>query len=111
MGCHAGHIQVRASGTPMQFRGMQTTNHPMGMVYELSVRKDPQGYRPSTALHSNVRLVDGRVTCISCHQLKNENTKPIVDASLSLPEGRCTATREFTMGPRDKELCLACHVK
>jgi hypothetical protein len=23
----------------------------------------------------------------------------------------CTATKEMTMGPRDRELCLACHIK
>ncbi|HJW80977.1 MAG TPA: hypothetical protein VJ396_01940 [Acidiferrobacterales bacterium] len=112
-GSRASHVSVRSAGTPMPIRGYQTLNHPMGMSYDRSVSKDPHGYRPRSALHPNVQLVDGQVTCISCHQLRsNAASPPILEARLEPgKDTSCSATRELTMGRHDKDLCLACHIK
>jgi hypothetical protein len=112
-GARASHVSVRPAGSPMPIRGAQTLNHPVGMVYDQSVSKDPRSYRTRTALHPNIRLVDGQVTCISCHQLK-PGTDAVPGLQARLEPGQftnCTASKELTMGPHDKELCLACHIK
>jgi len=115
LGCHNGstarHVNARAAGTVTPSHGFRTGDHPVGMIYEESVRKDPQSYRPATTLHPNIRLVDGRVTCISCHKVRNEALAANEAGSTRTANPRCTATKETTMGPGDKELCLACHVK
>ncbi|MEK7207065.1 MAG: hypothetical protein AAB134_04195 [Pseudomonadota bacterium] len=114
--CHNGsaaaHVNVRAAGTVAPMRGFQTGDHPVGMLYEESVRKDPQGYRPAAALHPNIRLVDGSVTCVTCHKARNELLAANETQSPAQPaKPRCAATKEMTTGPRDKTLCLACHIK
>jgi len=112
-GSRASHVPVRHTGTPMPIRGARTLNHPVGMVYDQSVSKDPHGYRPRAALHPNIQLVGGQVTCVSCHQTKT-GAVPVPALQAHLDQGRdtsCTATRELTVGQRDKDLCLACHIK
>jgi hypothetical protein len=112
-GSRAAHITARRSGSPLQIRGSQTLNHPVGMVYDDAVRKDPQGYRARAALQPKIQLVNGQVTCVSCHQLRTglltaTNTQAIPAA---VPTNSCTATKELTTGHGDRALCLACHIK
>lgn len=112
-GSRASHVSVRNAGTSMPIRGSQTLNHPVGMVYDQSVSKDPHGYQSRAALHPDIRLVDGQVTCISCHQIKTDAV-PVSTMQARLDQGRdtsCTATKELAVGQRDKDLCLACHIK
>lgn len=117
LACHNGsnakHVNARAAGTVAPSHGFRTGDHPVGMIYDESVRKDPQGYRPATALHPNIRLVDGRVTCISCHKVKNETVALNETWSSAQPaKPQCTVTKELTTGhSRNKDLCLACHMK
>ena len=112
-GARASHVSVRAAGTPMPVRGSRTLNHPVGMVYDQSVSKDPQGYQSRAALPPNIRLVDGQVSCISCHQTRTDLTVAAAgDMQLELTNAStCTATGELTMGRRDRDLCMACHNK
>jgi len=115
--CHDGsratHVSARSAGGPLEVRGSQTLNHPIGMVYDQSAMKDPQGYKSRTALHPNVRLVDGQVSCVSCHQTRTDLTVAAAgDVQLELTNAStCTATKELTVGRRDRELCMACHNK
>ena len=112
-GSRASHVTARSAGTPMPMRGSQSLNHPVGMSYDRTVLKDPHGYRPRAALHPNIRLVDGLVTCISCHQAK-ANAAPVPTMEARLDQSKdttCTATKDLTMDRRDKDLCLACHIK
>lgn len=119
IGCHNGsiatHVNVRAAGTVAPTYGFQTRDHPMGMYYEESRRKDPNGYRATTTLHPNIRLVDGRVSCVTCHLVRNETVASLTSPEVQIDESGfdqyCTSTKEMTMGPRDRELCLACHIK
>ena len=118
LGCHNGsmthNVNVRTEGTKAPIHDFSSNDdHPVGMVYQDSVRRDPQNYRPANALHPNIRLVDGRVTCITCHKVKNET---VAFNGAWLPDqpvnSQCTATKEITMGrSRDDKLCLACHIK
>lgn len=114
LGCHNGsaatHINARSAGTVAPTHGFQTLDHPVGMLYEQSMRKDPRSYRPAVSLHPNIQLVDGKVACVSCHQLKKA-MPDLAPERLASAQPQCTASRELTTGPRDKELCLACHVK
>lgn len=112
-GSRASHVTARGAGAPMQSRGFQTMNHPVGMTYDRSVSKDPNGFRPRSALHPNVRLVEGQVSCVSCHQIKSSAaTAATMEAHLDISQASsCTATKELTMGRHDKDLCLACHIK
>lgn len=117
MQCHDGssasHITIRRSGSPLQIRGSQTLNHPVGMVYDDAVRKDPQSYRSRTALHPNIRLVNGQVSCVSCHQLKSNAIIASNNTTMAatVPSNSCSATKELTTGHGDKALCMACHNK
>lgn len=112
-GSHASHVYVRQAGTAMPIRGTQTLNHPIGMAYDQSALNKPHSYRSRALLHPGIQLVDGQVTCISCHQTKISTASlPTKVAQLDLPRGtNCNATKELTVGRRDKELCLACHIK
>jgi hypothetical protein len=75
--------------------------------------KDPQGYRSRAALHPNIRLVEGQVSCISCHQTRTDRTVAAAgDVHLELTNtSTCTATKELTVGRRDRDLCMVCHNK
>lgn len=118
LGCHNGsmthNVNVRTERTRVPLHDFSSNDdHPVGMVYEESARRDPRNYRPATALHPNIRLVDGRVTCITCHKVRNEMVAFNGKWSSDQPvEPQCTATKEVTMGnSRDDKLCLACHIK
>lgn len=113
-GSHAPPVAGRAAGSPLQIRGSQTLNHSIGMVYDQSVMRDPQGYKSRAALHPNIRFVDGQVSCVSCHQTRTDLTLAAAgDANPQLTNAStCTATRELaTGGRRDRDLCMACHNK
>ena len=115
--CHDGsratHVSARSAGGPLEIRGSQTLNHPIGMIYDQSAMKDPQGYKSRTALNPNIRLVEGQVSCISCHQTRTDMTLAAAgDAPIQVPNASvCTATKELTVGRRDRDLCMACHNK
>jgi len=112
-GSRAAHVSVRTAGSPMPIRGSQTLNHPVGMIYDLSAARSPQDYQPRNTLPSRVRLVDGQVSCVSCHETRTDFT--LAAAGDQLPQlassSSCTATKQLTMGRRDRDLCLSCHNK
>ncbi|NOY53642.1 MAG: hypothetical protein GXP58_08480 [Deltaproteobacteria bacterium] len=116
--CHDGAtaslIVVREVGTPIQYRGHQTVNHPIGMSYDRYALAKPNHYTPSDALPQDVRLEEGKVTCISCHKLRPGVLDPerIVDAEFSdnAADGCLAEWGSLTVGPRETDLCLACHV-
>ncbi len=119
--CHNGvratHIVVKSAEAPLQFSisGAQG-NHPVGMPYDYYATTRAREYVPRFSLHSNITLVDGKVTCISCHRLRQAGASAeffevrVSHAASSAAEPEsCTASGELTIGPQDGGLCLACH--
>lgn len=117
MECHNGvkatNITVKDAETPMQIRGFQTVNHPVGMYYDDYAQKDPLGYRPRSSLAQGIRLVDGKVTCIACHRLKADEPRQLALIQPDREERaeNCTASKQLTVGANESDLCLACHIK
>lgn len=116
MTCHKQDVSIKGAGGVMEFQGHQSKNHPVGMDYGSRAAKDPRGYFPVTSLNKALRLVDGRVTCITCHKIKEDAPAPSsgfikVGLTTGGTDPRCTATTELTVGPRTTDLCLSCHNK
>lgn len=125
LGCHDGLIATRITtkdaDSPMRFssRGRQVV-HPTGMNYDEYAGARATGFRSRQTLDSGIVLIDGSVTCVSCHRLAAGVTTAELagtdafnddyaarDAALRA----CLASGELTVGPRISDLCLACHVK
>lgn len=116
LGCHNGskgvRINVKSADQPLQIRGFQTVNHPMGMVYEDYAGRDPFGYHPQAAVEDTIPLIEGKVGCSSCHKLKPsrlQHPPQIQQTAQNSPS--CLASSELTVGPRETDLCLTCHIK
>jgi len=122
-GARATHITLKQADTPMQFSsiGMQV-NHPVSMNYDDYATARSRNYTPRFALDPNIVLVDGAVTCVSCHRLKDteelfgfQESAKFTQAnwddnqSIQTDTESCSASSELTVGPRQTDLCLACH--
>jgi hypothetical protein len=116
MCCHDGtkatQVSVKGPSQGMQFRGARSINHPVGMIYSEKAHKQPHGFKPIHGLGSQIRLVQGKVSCVSCHLLK-EGQPPA--ALKNNPEkssmNGCTASKKLASGPKGQNLCQACHIK
>jgi predicted CXXCH cytochrome family protein len=89
--CHAEEAGEAGGGPPAQgpshvFGGSGTT-HPVEVEYPSQQR----GYHPKEDLESDLVLIDGRMTCLTCHS----------------PE----PTRELVLPMEQSKLCIACHKK
>jgi len=114
MKCHDGSggnaIELRPSDAPVEFdRGlwMKTKNHSIGMSYSASRQKNPAEYVSETSLNENIKLIDGKIGCLSCHV-----AKPRLLASLSaeIPD-ECPVDVEGTEKAFQGNLCINCHIK
>ena len=118
-GTYATHITVKGANSPMQMRGFMTVNHPIGMFYDEYVQHKPKAYWPRGILAPEIQFVDGRVTCVSCHQLKDRRANSHTQSSggfrtVSLNSNNaesCLSSKHLTAGPRQTDLCLTCHIK
>jgi hypothetical protein len=115
LGCHDGNrgvrINARPSGSTAPGHDGRKGDHPLGMVYDDSVRRNPWQYRSSDSLRAENRLVDGRVSCVSCHRLRYETLASNGEVSAA-PEGICIAENKAKARNRGAlELCFDCHVK
>ena len=74
--------------------------------------RDPASYRYVLNLDPSIRLVEGKVTCVSCHRLKQEFTQETyqVLANLGNDQRVCVASNDLAHDSRADGLCLACHV-
>lgn len=121
MQCHNGmratHIVVKHADSPLQLTssGMQV-NHPVGMSYDDYAVRKPRDYVPRFSLDPDILLVNGQVSCVSCHRLKEiveagwtvDSRLDEMQLSHALVED-CTASGELTVGHGETELCLGCH--
>lgn len=119
--CHDGvrarYIKVKHADAPLQFASSgKQVNHPVGMDYNYYATKKIGRYTPRYSLDPGIVLVDGMVTCVSCHGLKNAGaSERILEARWDeSPSARadtesCSASNKLTVGPSVTDLCLACH--
>jgi formate-dependent nitrite reductase cytochrome c552 subunit len=113
--CHNGtrakHIATKNADDPMQFSrfGVQV-NHPVGMYYDDYVKQPKGNLRPRSSLDSNITLIDGMVTCVSCHQPKDTKGEPVF-ATASQPQSLLAQIDADTCNASDDPVirCLACH--
>ncbi|MBI2565567.1 MAG: cytochrome c3 family protein [Candidatus Schekmanbacteria bacterium] len=95
--CHDEQVGVLPQGDADQgsdvwdHRGVGFS-HPIGVRYP-TVGEEARGYRPLAQLDSRLRLFNGMITCLTCH------------------EAYSTETHILTMPNRASDLCLSCHVK
>ena len=117
MRCHDGSggnkIELRPVDAPTEFdKGlfMRTKNHSIGMSYVNSYAKCPNGYIAISDLDPNIKIIDGRVGCLSCHLAKPQYLASLsVEVNLTTEE--CTYDSEGTEKAFQDNLCLKCHIK
>ena len=94
LSCHDGVIAKNAfSPGPADSRYAQPGNHPMMVSYQDAYWRNPMALVAPGALDARLRLVDGKVQCITCHEVSSQRQWTTV----SLP-GR-------------REICHGCHRK
>lgn len=112
LACHEGRKGMNRGAGRGPGIGPAASSHPIGMHYEQLARRKPQEYRPAASLHPNIKLIDGKMSCVSCHSLKSDSHDAAAATPVALNQNdSCLATKALSMGPRDKELCLGCHIK
>jgi hypothetical protein len=110
--CHDGsiasHVSVKSAGSPMRFGRLGSGNHPVGMRYDDHRREQPARYRARALLDPDITLVDGIVTCVSCHRLKKAGPGARHERVAALSgRGSCSASSGLTVA---QNLCRACHL-
>ena len=97
MGCHDGvNATEAANATPwnpdVSQVGDPRRNHPVGVRYAQSARLGSAGrFHPADLLPTKVRLPDGQVSCVSCHDLYASDRY------------------HLTVPIEGSDLCFACH--
>ena len=115
MQCHNGSkaktVPVKHADTSMIFTSHGSSNHPVGMSYASYARKNPAAYIAPANLDSRIKLEQGKVTCISCHQSEQNSThdKNTVASNEVNTADRCTSTKLLTTGSNQTRLCMTCH--
>lgn len=100
---------MKHAGTPMQFRGHLSIDHPVGMDYNRYAYKNPDTYVVPARMDKRILFENGKVTCVSCHQIKNE---PVAQADVihtRTASQRCNVGTGYTTGSSQTRLCMGCH--
>lgn len=118
-GSHGRQITTKGADEPMQFNSVgKQVNHPVGMDYQTYAGRKPGSYVHPAMLNPRVRLVNGQVGCVSCHQSRPTQLamagSPIQSDALQQPlaqvdTNQCQSTGQLTTGPDKNDLCAACH--
>lgn len=114
MQCHdgsiAGHVANNASRSTNRFGSLLATSHPVGMDYDRSVQNKPHEYKRAASLDPNITLVDGKVSCISCHEIKQDSAQGRSTNLVSYSaKTACNSTPQLTIENKYSKLCLSCH--
>lgn len=111
-GAQARFIAARQAGTPTRYDGHRSLDHPIGMRYRDYPARDPVSYRYLLNLDPSIRLVEGKVTCVSCHRLKQEFAQETYQVLANLGSDRrlCVASKDLAHDARTDGLCLGCHL-
>ena len=77
LSCHDGVVASdrtinfkNSPGRKSQLHGRGGSEHPIGMNYAAYAARDPKNYKP-VAFGSKMVFVDGKVGCITCHDMLN----------------------------------------
>ncbi len=104
LGCHDGTMATSTIGSSHALLagvregfhvpdGFAWRDHPIGIPYPSADRRE---YHPQAFAEArNIRLPEGRIECISCHDPHNETGLPAM----------------LTVTNRRSQLCLTCHIK
>ncbi len=111
--CHDGSIGISIDvNRNISFSNVNqfsnSKDHPIGMKYDSVYFQKPDEYVNPVSLTKSIQLVDGKVSCISCHQTLTAQSSPI--NYMQTVYTQCsvdTKTNNIDM----KYLCLACHLK
>lgn len=94
-GCMACHDGTLGKGGNVKLHGENSAisgSHPVGTDYNnISYRKS--GYRNIHNVRTSIKFVDGRLGCLSCHDLQNKEKSHLVASMES------------------SKLCFECHAK
>ena len=93
-GMNAKYHEIRVSSGQRQPISLVNvlSSHPVGMPYGAAAYENAK-LRHMTALNESIALVDGRVGCLSCHNMLNPEPK------------------HLSVSNENSELCLQCHTK
>ena len=113
MQCHDGSkaksIGIKHADTVMTFTSHGSSNHPVGMSYARYARKSPASYVPPARLDSRIKLENGQVTCVSCHETKLHETVVAMQSEQNIAVEKCSSTKSLTTGSNQTRLCMSCH--
>lgn len=120
MQCHDGSNAKATKISSNSSAGLgrhANSNHPMGLSYANTVARQPHSYVPVGQLDTRIRLENGAVTCVSCHETKPENSvnhrqdhSQPQTAALELGQTEsCSSTGSLTVGTNQTGLCMSCH--
>lgn len=106
LSCHSAELAKEAW---QDIIAMPGHDHPIGDDYPALAAKNP-GYRPASSLDPNIKLIDSKIGCRTCHvPYGNEEThKSLTGKRKQYP---AIPDPMLNMDNRKNELCGACHVK
>jgi predicted CXXCH cytochrome family protein len=67
--------------------------HPIGVYYRDAFSKRPDGYKPPSLLNEKIKLINGKLSCVSCHDIYSDIPMKLVVSN------------------ERSRLCLECHIK
>jgi len=113
MQCHNGSkaksVGLKHADSAMTFTSHGSSNHPVGMSYTSYARKSPASYIAPARLDSRIKLENGQVTCVSCHETKSHETVVAVQSEQNIAREKCSSTKSLTTGSNQTRLCMSCH--
>ena len=113
MQCHNGNagprINMKHAGTPMQFRGHISIDHPVGMDYSRYAHKSPDTYVVPARIDNRILFEDGKVTCVSCHRTKSEPAAVSGVSQTQSSSQQCNVGTGYNTGLSRTRLCMGCH--
>lgn len=112
MQCHDGssakNVSLKHADTAMTFTSHGSSNHPVEMNYESYARKNPASYVAVARLDSRIKLENGQVTCVSCHETRSHEVKVVMNQQSDVVEN-CSSTKLLSTGSSQTRLCMSCH--
>ncbi len=109
--CHDGTTakDVYASTVGVQTWRMGMGEHPVGMDYRASYLRKQEELNPREFLPASIILVDGVVSCLSCHKLSEEAVQASTNGSTAFIGSTDCTSAGLTVSNEGSRLCMSCH--